>query len=136
MNVQVLFSTMKVLAIQNVQGITFMRESNRSCVLTCPEGLIENTTSKKCEEEKVKEETYDDFINNIVGNISDLANNLSIIESSNSTAQIYKESDAELAEADSIKSGLSALNFKECFSTLHTVYNIPSTEDLILILVV
>ena len=79
------------------------------------------------------ENEYDDFLNDIIDSIIDHSNNQSIISNDNSTAQIYKESEKSLADLSASNNSLSTILLGECSDILHSIYSIPSTEDLIVL---
>ena len=107
----------------------------KSCVSICPKGYTQNEELKLCVISPITsdENEYDEFLNDIIDSIIDHSNNQSIISNDNSTAQIYKESEKSLADLSASNNSLSTILLGECSDILHSIYSIPSTEDLIVL---
>lgn len=126
---------------------TFIYKEEKTCVSECPLGYIVNVLSNECEvkpppepedpptppEPEKPKEDYTEFVEDIKQNVVDLSKNQTLVQNSNTSALIYKDSDKDNASQISKDNNLSTIDLGECSNTLRTIYNLLISEDLIIL---
>ena len=127
-----LFLTKEFSCLKSCLNETYEYIPNVTCVDTCPENYVINPERTACVFSAFEGSTSPtEFRDIIFSNISSFVDSDKVINGSNFKAQIISSNDIDPIEQ--VKNGISGLDFGDCIQTLKDKYNIPRSEDLIII---
>ena len=111
---------------------TYKYLPNKTCVDECPSNFKINEENTECIFFEFKNETsLYDFEEVIFSNISNFVDAFNVIKGNNFLAQVIASKDIDPIEQ--IKIGISGLDLGDCIEVLKAEYNIPESEDLIVV---